>query len=77
MLHAIFYLVALHQDLKYGIQDSPACLHHGGQAFRIIHERLEGAVFKYSDTTLAAVAMLVNKEVYISDNMIYGSTMIG
>ncbi|CZR53411.1 uncharacterized protein PAC_03289 [Phialocephala subalpina] len=61
LFHSILYLVALHHDLCYGLVDSPICLYHGVEAFRIINERLENN-FVFDDVTIAAVAMLVNKE---------------
>ncbi|KAE8449819.1 hypothetical protein EG329_007296 [Mollisiaceae sp. DMI_Dod_QoI] len=61
LFHSILYLVALHRDLWYGLVDSPECLYHGSEAFRIINERLENN-FVFDDVTIAAVAMLVNKE---------------
>jgi hypothetical protein len=63
LFHSILYLVALHYDLKYGQQDSPSSLYHGGEAFRIINERLTDVNGVFSDQTIGAVAMLVNKEV--------------
>lgn len=62
LFHSILYLVALHRDIYYGLADSPICLYHGSEAFRIINERLENN-FVFDDVTIAAVAMLVNKEV--------------
>ncbi|KAG4431745.1 hypothetical protein IFR05_012779 [Cadophora sp. M221] len=62
LFHSILYLVALHSDLKSGLQDSPACLYHGSEAFRVINERLGDSSGVFSDATIAAVAMLVNKE---------------
>ncbi len=62
LFHSILYLVALHRDLWYGLVDSPECLYHGSEAFRIINERLQNN-FAFDDVTIAAVAMLVNKEV--------------
>jgi len=62
ILHSVLFLVALHRDLKRGISDSRDSLHHGGEAFRIINERLQGNE-SFSDGTIAAVAMLANKEV--------------
>ena len=61
LLHSILYLVALHHDLQLGISDSVECLYHGGEAFRVINQRLQDGVF--CDMTIAAVAMLVTKEV--------------
>jgi hypothetical protein len=63
LFHSILYLVALHFDLKYRLRDSPATLYHGGEAFRMINERLGNAEAGFSDMTIAAVAMIVNKEV--------------
>ncbi|KAH8808106.1 fungal-specific transcription factor domain-containing protein [Xylogone sp. PMI_703] len=62
MLHAILYLVALHRDVEYGIQDSVECLYHGGETFRIINERLADYVKRADDSTIAAVTMLANRE---------------
>lgn len=62
MLHSVLYLVALHRELKHGILGSRDGLHHGAEAFRIINERLQGNE-SFSDMTIAAVAMLANKEV--------------
>jgi hypothetical protein len=62
MLHSVLYLVALHRDLKYRISGPRDGLHHGAEAFRIINERLQ-ANESFSDMTIAAVAMLANKEV--------------
>jgi hypothetical protein len=61
VLHSILYLVALHHDLKLGIIDSSESLYHGSEAFKIINEKLEEGFF--GDMTIAAVAMLVTKEV--------------
>ncbi|TVY46211.1 hypothetical protein LCER1_G009186, partial [Lachnellula cervina] len=61
MLHSVLYLVALHRELKHGILGSRDGLHHGAEAFRIINERLQGNE-SFSDMTIAAVAMLANKE---------------
>jgi hypothetical protein len=62
ILHSVLFLVALHRDLKRGISGSRDSLHHGGEAFRIINERLQ-ANAGFSDGTIAAVAMLASKEV--------------
>lgn len=62
LFHSILYLVALHRDIWYGLVDSPICLYHGSEAFRIINDRLQKSVV-FDDATIAAVAMLVNKEV--------------
>lgn len=62
ILHSVLFLVALHRDLKRGISGSRDSLHHGGEAFRIINERLQ-ANERFSDGTIAAVAMLASKEV--------------
>jgi uncharacterized protein YqfB (UPF0267 family) len=61
LLHSILYLVALHHDLLLGISDSPEALFHGGEAFRVINKRIQDRMF--CDMTIAAVAMLVTKEV--------------
>ena len=61
LLHSVLYLVALHHDLALGISDSSEALYHGGEALRVIKGRLEEGIF--SDMTIAAVAMLVTKEV--------------
>ena len=65
LFHSILYLVALNYDLKNGIQDSSICLFHGGEAFRIINERIADSTSVYNDQTIGAVAMLVNKEVSV------------
>jgi len=70
LFHSILYLVALHFDLSYGVQDSAVCLYHGGEAFRIINERLADINGVFSDQTIGAVAMLVNKEVDNPDNFL-------
>jgi hypothetical protein len=62
LFHSILYLVALHHDLRYGQQDSPVSLYHGGEAFRMINERLADVNSVFSDQTIGAVALLVNKE---------------
>jgi len=62
MLHSILYLVALHRDLKHGMRDSPECLHHGGEALSIINRRIGDTHRGLSDSTIAAVALLVNRE---------------
>jgi hypothetical protein len=64
LLHSILHLVALHYNLKRGVSDSPESLYHGGEAFRLISQRLQDGIF--SDMTIAAVAMLVTKEVGFS-----------
>lgn len=61
LLYSVLHLVALHHDLKSGISESPHTLYHGGEAFRIINERLRNEK-EFSDMTIAAVAMLANKE---------------
>lgn len=71
LFHSILYLVALHSDLQYGLTDSPACLYHGGQAFRLINERLGDPGGVFNDMTIAAVAMLVNKEACFHFNVIF------
>jgi len=68
LFHSILYLVALHFDLSYGVQDSAVCLYHGGEAFRVINERLADIDGVLSDQTIGAVAMLVNKEVKTSNS---------
>jgi hypothetical protein len=65
LFHSILYLVALHFDLNYGLKDSPACLYHGREAFRLINERLGDSQAGFNNVTIAAVAMLVNKEVHL------------
>ncbi len=65
LFHSILYLVALNYDLKTGVRDSPICLFHGGEAFRIINERIADSNGAYNDQTISAVAMLVNKEVSV------------
>ena len=71
VLHSILYLVALHYNLKRGVSESSETLHHGSEAFKIINERLEEENF--SDTTIAAVAMLVTKEVKFQTSSINSS----
>ena len=61
ILHSILHLVALHHDLRLKIIDSPESLYHGSEAFKMINERLEYGIF--TDMTIAAVGMLVTKEV--------------
>lgn len=63
LFHSILYLVASHYNLKHGLTDSPECLYHGSEAFRLINQRLDDSNGGFSDMTLAAVAMLSNKEV--------------
>jgi hypothetical protein len=63
LFHSILYMVALHCDLRNGVQDSAVCLYHGGEAFRMVNERLADVNGVFSDQTIGAVAMLVNKEV--------------
>ena len=62
LFHSVLFLVALHHDLLSGNNDSSQSLYHGGKAFQIINERL-GAAEAFSDMTIAAVAILANKEV--------------
>lgn len=62
MLHSVLHLVALHKNLRQGISGSRDGLYHGAEAFRIINERLQ-AKQSFTDMTIAAVAMLANKEV--------------
>ena len=76
LFHSILYLVALHFDLKYGLRDSPATLYHGGEAFRMINERLGNAEAGFSDMTIAAVAMLVNKEVRSPETSSYEGFLV-
>jgi hypothetical protein len=64
LFHSILYMVALHYDLRNGVQDSAVCLYHGGEAIRTVNERLADVNGVFSDQTLGAVAMLVNKEVF-------------
>jgi hypothetical protein len=63
LFHSILYLVALHYNLKHGVADSVECVYHGSEAFRIVNQRLVEESDGFSDTTIAAVAMLSNKEV--------------
>jgi hypothetical protein len=72
LLHSVLYLVALHHDLKLGVSDSSECLYHGGEAFRVINQRLQDGDF--SDMTIAAVAMLVTKEVSSSTSQTFFTT---
>ncbi|KAH7399808.1 fungal-specific transcription factor domain-containing protein [Cadophora sp. MPI-SDFR-AT-0126] len=62
LFHSILYLVALHSNLKYGATDSAVSLYHGSETFRVISERLRSSNVVFSDATIAAVAMLANKE---------------
>lgn len=64
LFHSILYLVALNYDLRHGVQDSAVCLYHGGEAFRAINERIADTDEVFSNQTIGAVAMLVNKEVH-------------
>lgn len=66
LFHSILYLVAAHYNLKYGLLDSLECLYHGSEAFRLINQRLDDNEGGFSDMTLAAVAMLSNKEVRLT-----------
>ncbi|KAH8687443.1 hypothetical protein BGZ60DRAFT_393600 [Tricladium varicosporioides] len=61
LLHSLLYLVTVHHDLQLGISDSQESLYHGGEAFRVISTRLRKKE-ALTDMTIAAVAMLANKE---------------
>lgn len=63
MLHAILYLVALHRDVEFGVEDSVETLYHGRETFRIINARLKEMPNGADDATIAAVSMLANREV--------------
>jgi len=63
LFHAILHLVALHYDLKHGLVNTQLRLYHGGQAFRIINERLGDENKISNDMTIAAVALLAGREV--------------
>lgn len=64
LLHAALYLVALDYNMKTGVADSLESLYHGGEAVRAINEQLLGE--RYTDATMAAVALMANKEVTAS-----------
>ncbi|KAF4628236.1 hypothetical protein G7Y89_g9915 [Cudoniella acicularis] len=61
LFHSLLYLVTLHHDLHLGISESRESLYHGGEAFKIINERLRNDQ-TFSVQTITAVALLANKE---------------
>jgi hypothetical protein len=63
LLHATLCLVAQHEDLVRGIEDSSANLFHKGEVMRLINSRLLDVSYKVSDTDITSVALLVILEV--------------
>ncbi|KAK5994942.1 hypothetical protein PT974_03331 [Cladobotryum mycophilum] len=60
LFHSTLYLVALDYNFRLGMPASSASLSHGGEAIRLIKERLRER--ELGDMTIAAVALLVTKE---------------
>jgi len=63
LLHATLCLVAQHQDLIQGIEDSRDSLYHKGKALMLINERLLDDKHRMSEASITSVAILVILEV--------------
>ncbi|MCJ1385104.1 hypothetical protein MMC17_008223 [Xylographa soralifera] len=62
LLHATFFLVALHRDLQLGTELSSQCLYHRGEVIRTVNGRIGPPEREISDATIGAVAFLANFE---------------
>ncbi|KAI5458844.1 hypothetical protein BGZ63DRAFT_432396 [Mariannaea sp. PMI_226] len=58
LLHGLFSLASLHNDLRNGTNISPLCFMHRGEALRIVNERIAKAPLQLTDGTIGAVAAL-------------------
>jgi len=65
-MNAAFCLVALHHDLRAGRGLSTECLHHRGEALRLVNAHLSVNTSQViNDSTLGAVASLVNFDITV------------
>jgi len=66
LLHATLCLVAQHEDLIQGIEDSSDSLYHKGKALTLINERLLDDKHRMSEASITSVAVLVILEVSLN-----------
>jgi hypothetical protein len=67
LLHAILCLVAQHEDLLRGADDSSTSLYHKGQVMTLINQRLKDDPQNVTDASVTAIALLVILEVCLHD----------
>jgi hypothetical protein len=63
LLHATLCLVAQHEDLLQGAEDSSTSLYHKGQVMKLINERLIDDPKNLTDASVTSIALLVILEV--------------
>lgn len=63
LLHATLCLVAQHEDLLRGVEDSSTSLYHKGQVMKVINQRLIDDPKNMSDASVTSIALLVILEV--------------
>ena len=63
LLHATLCLVAQHEDLIRGVEDSSENLFHKGEVMRLMNSRLLDGRYKVTDADVTSVALLVILEV--------------
>jgi len=66
LLHATLCLVAQHEDLVRGIEDSSENLFHKGEVMRLMNGRLLDETYKVTDADITSVALLVILEVSLN-----------
>ncbi|KAE9377230.1 hypothetical protein N431DRAFT_368979 [Stipitochalara longipes BDJ] len=59
LLHATLCLVAQHEDLVRGVEDSSENLFHKGEVMRLMNSRLLDGKYKVTDADVTSVALLV------------------
>jgi hypothetical protein len=67
LLHATLCLVAQHEDLIRGTEDSSENLFHKGEVMRLMNNRLLNESYKVTDADVTSVALLVILEVRLTD----------
>ena len=63
LLHATLCLVAQHEDLLRGTEESSTNLYHKGQVMNLINQRLKDDPHNLTDASVTSVALLVILEV--------------
>lgn len=63
LLHATLCLVAQHEDLVRGVEDSSENLFHKGEVMRLMNDRLLDETYTVTDADITSVALLVILEV--------------
>jgi hypothetical protein len=66
LLHATLCLVAQHEDLVRGVEDSSENLFHKGEVMRLMNGRLLDETYKVTDADITSVALLVILEVRLT-----------